>query len=124
MDTNLKYKIYAQRVFTRQWTISVDFYSKMLELPVKFSSEEMGWAEFDLSGASLAVERYAESEDPQHLVGRFVGISIQVDDIDAVYSDLSKKGVEFTTPPERQPWGGVLAHFKDPDGNVLTFLGQ
>ncbi len=31
---------------------------------------------------------------------------------------------EFTMPPTKQPWGGVLAHLKDPDGNVLTLLGQ
>ncbi|MDH3643838.1 MAG: hypothetical protein OES38_17160 [Gammaproteobacteria bacterium] len=33
------------------------------------------------------------------------------------------KGVEFVEPPERQPWGGVLAHFKDPEQNIMTLVG-
>ena len=28
------------------------------------------------------------------------------------------KGVEFEMPPTQQPWGGTLALFKDPDGNI------
>ena len=32
--------------------------------------------------------------------------------------------VEFLAPPEKQPWCGSLAHFRDPDGNVLTLLGE
>ncbi len=26
--------------------------------------------------------------------------------------------------PEEQPWGGILAHLRDPDGNILTLLGN
>jgi len=26
--------------------------------------------------------------------------------------------------PEKQPWGGSLAPFRDPDGNVLTRAGS
>ena len=59
----------------------------------------------------------------QSFVGRFVGISLQVDDIDVIYQELTEKGVEFEGPPAKQPWGGVLAHFKDPDGNTITLLG-
>jgi predicted enzyme related to lactoylglutathione lyase len=60
----------------------------------------------------------------QSLVGRFVGASLRVIDIDATYRDLLAKGVAFVEPPERMPRGGVLAHFKDPDGNILTLLGD
>lgn len=53
-----------------------------------------------------------------------MGISIQVDDIHLVYNDLCGKGVKFTGPPAKQPWGGVLAHMVDPDNNVVTLLGD
>ena len=56
-------------------------------------------------------------------MGRFLGVSLRVDDIDGVYHDLTQKGVAFDAPPEQQAWGGKLAHFEDPDGNVLTLLG-
>jgi hypothetical protein len=31
---------------------------------------------------------------------------------------------DFVGPPEKEPWGGVLAHLRDPDGNILTLLGN
>ena len=58
------------------------------------------------------------------LVGRFVGVSIQVEDIDSTYESLRSKGVVFHGEPEKQSWGGTLAHFEDPDGNVITLLGS
>jgi uncharacterized glyoxalase superfamily protein PhnB len=120
----MKYEMYAQRIFCFHWKECVSFYKDTIGLPVKFESEEMGWAEFDLGGISLAVERQDENDaEAQSLVGRFVGISLQVDDIDVIYQELTGKGVEFEGPPAKQPWGGVLAHFKDPDGNTITLLG-
>lgn len=43
--------------------------------------------------------------------------------IDAEYRRLSSGGVKFQAPPQHQPWGGTLAHFDDPAGNILTLLG-
>jgi uncharacterized glyoxalase superfamily protein PhnB len=57
------------------------------------------------------------------LVGRFVGVSLQVEGIDATHATLVARGVRFSSPPELQPWGGSLANFEDPDGNVLTLFG-
>ncbi|MDD9927285.1 MAG: VOC family protein [Rhodospirillaceae bacterium] len=50
-------------------------------------------------------------------------MSLRVEDLAKSYRDLVAQGVRFTAPPETQPWGGSLAHFEDPDGNVLTLLG-
>ena len=120
----MKFNIYAVRIFSLNWTRSLAFYKDTIGLPVKFENADMGWAEFDLGGASLGLEQATPSDDDsEHLVGRFVGLSLQVDDIDAVYQQLTGAGVEFKGPPARQPWGGVLAHFIDPDDNVITLLG-
>lgn len=118
-------KLYAIRIFTTDWDRSVDFYQETVGLPLVFADQAFAWAEFDLGGAKLGIEGM-EADAPQadELVGRFVGVSIVVDDIDQAYSQLAGKGVEFTTPPARQPWGGTLAHFKDPDGNILTLFGM
>lgn len=45
-----------------------------------------------------------------------------MEDIESVYQELTQKGVKFIAPPEKQPWGGVLAHFEDPDRNTVTLL--
>lgn len=118
------YKLYAVRVFSLRWSESLKFYRDTVEFPLVFCDEKMGWAQFQLGGAHLGLERCdATDERTKHLVGRFVGISIEVDDIDNSYEKLLAKGVSFEEPPQKQPWGGTLAHFRDPDGNVLTLLG-
>ena len=120
----MKYELYAVRVFVTDWQRALEFYSQTLEIPVAFSSAEQGWAELQTGAARLALER-VDHEDPESagLVGRFVAVSLQVADVQSTYQQLVSRGVEFVAPPERQPWGGVLAHFRDPDGNVLTLLG-
>ena len=118
-------KFYAVRIFTTDWDRSVDFYRETIGLPLTFSDQAFAWAEFDLGGARLGIEGMeVGAARADELVGRFVGVSLAVDDIDLIYSQLVDKGVEFTAPPEKQPWGGTLAHFKDPDGNILTLLGM
>ena len=118
----LEYTLYAVRVFVSDWEKAVEFYQTTLGMKVVFKSPEMGWAQLDTGACNLAIERAdAESEE---LVGRFAGVSLHVPDIQATYEVLSDRGVAFNSPPEKQSWGGTLAHFKDPDGNVLTLLGM
>ena len=120
----MHYRLYALRIFTNDWDASYYFYSDIMGLTEKFADASMGWAEFDVGNASLAIERVdPEDSESRNLVGRFLGISLAVEDIEATYHSLIAKGVEFEGKPTAQPWGGVLAHFKDPDGNVLTLLG-
>ena len=117
-------EIYAVRIFVRQWPEACAFYGDTLGLTERFRSDEFGWAEYDLGGPCFGIERVQPDDgEGEALVGRFVGVSLQVEDIYAVYRSLKAKGVKFTAPPEKQDWGGTLAHFQDPDGNVLTLLG-
>ena len=117
-------KLYAIRIFVRNWSEACAFYGETLGLPERYRNDELGWAEYDLGGPCFGVERVqlGDSEGAA-LVGRFVGVSLQVEDIDAAYRSLRDKGVSFSAPPEKQDWGGSLAHFQDPDGNTLTLLG-
>ncbi len=120
----MTYKLCAIRVFCFKWQESLDFYKNVIGFPLGYVDESIGWAQFDLGGPSIGLERcHRDDPESRDLVGRFVGISIAADDIETLYTSLKSKGVEFDGPPEKQPWGGTLAHFKDPDGNVLTLLG-
>ena len=119
-------KLIVLRVFVRDWPRALRFYTETVGLPLAFSSEEMGWAQLDTGTCQLALERARDESEEEMggpLVGRFVGASLAVDDVQATYEALRARGVEFVAPPERMPWGGVLAHFRDPDGNVLTLVG-
>ena len=121
----MAYKLYAIRLFSYRWAESLAFYRDKIKLPVFFENEDIGWAQFDIGGVYLGLER-CDPDDPEskNLVGRFVGTSIQVEDIEATYKTLNDNGVRLTGPPELQPWGGVLAHFVDPDENIVTLMGE
>ena len=119
-------KLYAIRIFVDDWKRACEFYEQKLGLTLEFQDESFGWAEFDVGGAKFGIERVDESAgcEDKALVGRFVGTSLMVDDVETVYSDLSGKGVEFTSAPEKQAWGGTIAHFKDTSGNILTIMSE
>ena len=120
----MKYRLYVVRIFVRDWPAALVFYKDKLGMQTTFESEEMGWAQLDTGGSELALERIEAGDDEgEALVGRYVGVSLEVDDIIAVHKELVARGVEFVSPPTAQPWGGVLAHFKDLEGNVITLLG-
>ena len=117
-------KLYAIRIFVLQWDDACRYYREMLGLKDRFRNDEIGLAESDLNGPCIRLER-VEPDDPEGYApaGRFVSVSLRVEDLQAFYQDFLAKGVKFSAAPESQPWGGSLAHFEDPDGNVLTLLG-
>jgi predicted enzyme related to lactoylglutathione lyase/quercetin dioxygenase-like cupin family protein len=116
VDFELRYV----RVFVRDFERALRFYSETLGLEVAYRSDELGWAELATGSARLALERARPEADDR--VGRFVGVSLAVDDLTATYERLRGRGASFAAPPERMPWGGSLAELRDPDGNVLTLL--
>ncbi len=120
----MKARLYGTRVYVRDHDAAVRFYTETVGLRLIFS-DGVSWAELDTGDAHLCLERLAAGDhEGDDLVGRFVGVSLQVDDIQKTYDELTAAGVVFESPPAPQPWGGVLAHFRDPEGNVLTLLGS
>jgi predicted enzyme related to lactoylglutathione lyase len=55
----------------------------------------------------------------ENRVGTFTGISMECDDVQKTYDELSAKGVEFAKPPKTEPWG-VSAILKDSEGNQIV----
>jgi len=113
--------IEAVRVFTRDLTEARRFYAGALGLAEIFAGG--GVAQYDTGQARLLVEE-VDPDDPEaaELVGRFAGFSFTVEDAEAACAALTERGVLVSAPPEVQPWGGVLAHVSDPDGNELTLV--
>ena len=119
----MNYELNAVRVFVRDFDRALAFYTESLGMTAAFASTEMGWAQFETGAAQLAIERVAPDDaEGAELVGRFVSVSLRVDDLQATYETLRDRGVDFVEGPEKQPWGGLLAHLRDPDGNILTLL--
>lgn len=116
-------KLRIVRIGVRDLDRALAFYRDQVGLETTVESPELGWAQLDTGEANLALEHWPEGSDDEGLVGRFVGVSLEVDDVEETWRTLKQRGVEFVGDPVRMPWGGVLAHFRDPDGNVLTLLG-
>lgn len=51
--------------------------------------------------------------------GEIDGLLLVVEDINAVYKELSGRDVELTEP-KAEPWGAVHSYLSDPDGNRWT----
>ena len=121
----MNYKLSNVRVFVTDWARAIRFYTDTLEMAAAYRSDEIGWAQMATGESHLALERVdASDSEGRALVGRFLGISLQVADIFATHKFLAARGVEFVAFPEKQPWSGVLAHLRDPDGNILTLVGS
>ena len=114
-------RVSAFRVFVTDLTVASSFYSDVLALPLQTLTDE--WAVYNLNGIQLIVEAAGDDAESQALVGRFLGVSLTSDDILSTFDVLSEQGVEFLSPPAKQEWGGYLAHFYDPDRNVISLVG-
>jgi len=76
---------------------------------------------FDWDGVRLSVSVHDQvrgvNRDPARIM-----INLRVDDVRAVHARLARAGVAFTRPPETEDWGGTVATFADPDGNLIQLF--
>ena len=78
---------------------------------------------FPAGGPSPLVELVDETDvKALALLGQFVGMSVTVGDIRQALEPLIARGVRFEALPSRQVWGGMLAHFSDPDGHTWSLV--
>jgi predicted enzyme related to lactoylglutathione lyase len=97
----------------------VTFYRDVLGLEARSVRERtanFAWGGFRLTvGVHDGV--HGQSSEPERIM-----VNLAVEDIERVYERLVAAGVPFTRKPEREPWGGRVATFHDPDGNTLQLL--
>jgi predicted enzyme related to lactoylglutathione lyase len=62
-------------------------------------------------------------DNQQDRIGDFFAGALACDDVSATYRQLSTKGVDFVSPPQKQPWG-EFAVVKDPDGNQFVLSSK
>ena len=81
-------------------------------------NEKQRWIEMRIPGSETKVVLFTP---PGHedRVGSFSNVTFMTDDIDQTYNELKTRGVSFSAPPTKQPWGH-FAKFVDPDGNEFV----
>lgn len=105
------------------WTDDLErmfsFYNDVLRLPLHSRHDD--FVAFELGDVRFNIGRHdgvsGQSKDPFRFMPH-----LGVDDIQAEARRLAEAGVEFIRQPEQESWGGWVATFKDPDGNVLQLL--
>jgi predicted enzyme related to lactoylglutathione lyase len=95
------------------------FYRDTLGLTPR--SAKPDFINFDWSGVRLSIGVHDQvrgvSREPLRVM-----VNLTVADIRAVHERLARAGVVFTRAPAREEWGGWVATFADPDGNVLQLM--
>ena len=109
-------------IWTEDVTRLAAFYRDTLGLPVH--SERADFVAFDLPhGQRLSIGQHSRvrgrARDPYRIM-----LNMGVRDIQDAHRTLSERGVPFIRAPEREHWGGWIATFADPDGNLLQLLQQ
>lgn len=112
------------RLFVTDIQSARQFYAELLALPLVADGSRHGYCVLQCGTVQLVLETVppdAPAAD-QALVGRFTGLSFTVADAAATCAAWTARGVRFTSLPEQQFWGGILATFVDPSGNQLQIV--
>ena len=90
---------------------SRDWYVNNLGFELEFEREDVA-AVKDTAGLTIFLQKSAGNSG-----GERITLTIQVENVDAKYKELSDNGVEFASAPKRQFWG-YGAEVLDPDGYI------
>jgi catechol 2,3-dioxygenase-like lactoylglutathione lyase family enzyme len=115
--------IFAITLFVEDLEAAKQFYQKVFDLPVDF--EDPNSAVFNFGNTLINLLKISEAPEliepakvASHEAGsRFVS-TIHVDDVDAMCTELTKRGVKLLNGPMDRPWGIRTASFKDPAGHI------
>jgi predicted enzyme related to lactoylglutathione lyase len=100
---------------------ALNFYVNTLGFTV-LTDQPMGpgqrWIELRPSKGDAGVALFTP---PGHedRIGTFTGISMECDDVQRTYEELTAKGVNFAKPPKTESWG-TMAIMKDSEGNQIV----
>ena len=120
------------RLLVSDFPASLKFWRDIMALPMTFSEESMGYAYFDAGNGGLELFSRAgfaaslgEATPTSKPEGYQAVIVFRVDDIDASYADLVKRGAKAVAAPVDRPvWQARTAHFSDPDGYLVEIYSQ
>ena len=96
---------------------AVKFYRDAIGLPLKFQSP--GWSEFSTGETSLALHPVSEKNPAGS-----IELGFNVANLGKFHREMTAKGVQFSMPPTKQDFGGILAQFVDSEGRRCSVAEQ
>ena len=100
------------------WTHQVGF-TLMTDQPF---SETQRWIELAVADSDTRIVLFTP-DGQENRIGSFFNGALACDDVEATHRQLSERGVEFESPPQKQPWG-TFATFRAPDGNRFVLSSR
>ncbi|MEW6181280.1 MAG: VOC family protein [Chloroflexota bacterium] len=103
-------------VYVRDWERAKQFYADVLQWPVAYQDDTIGWVEYGAEGQThFAISRW---DDPQSLPPQGLGatITFTVEDAEQATRLLRQKGV-VCDEPINIPGVVLYGTFYDPEGN-------
>jgi catechol 2,3-dioxygenase-like lactoylglutathione lyase family enzyme len=115
--------IYAITLFVEHLEITKQYYHKVFGLPVMFEDDNSAVFKFgdtliNLLKITEAQELIEPATVANHMAGSRFVFTIHVDDVDAMCTELTARGVELLNGPMDRPWGIRTASFIDPGGYI------
>ena len=100
------------------WTEQVGF-TLMTDQPF---SDTQRWIELKVGSSDTRFVLFTP-DGQEDRIGSFFNGALACDDVEATHRQLSERGVEFDSPPQKQPWG-TFATFRDSDGNQFVLSSR
>jgi predicted enzyme related to lactoylglutathione lyase len=100
---------------------ALEFYTETLGFRILTDQQftpTQRWIELSIPGADTGVALFTP-QGHEDRIGTFVNTSWEVENVEKAYAALLAKGVEFTAPPAKQPWGTSVI-MKDSEGNSIV----
>jgi predicted enzyme related to lactoylglutathione lyase len=105
---------------TRNQDAAVAFYTEKLGFKV-VTDQPLGdqrWIEMRVGASETRVVLFTP-DGQQDRVGTFFNGSFACDNVERTYEELKARGVQFSGPPKKEPWGTYVT-FTDPEGNQFV----
>ncbi len=83
---------------------------------------DLGWISTFTAPGNPAAQLSVVSEEATAPVRP--DVSIEIDDVDAVYAEVQRRGYEIVHPLTDEPWGVRRFFVRDASGHVLTILSH
>lgn len=100
---------------------ALDFYTEKLGFTIITDQpfdDKQRWIELRIPKAETRVVLFTP-EGQEDRVGSFSPVVFACSDVEQTHTELSKRGVQFDGPPQKQPWG-TFAKFQDSEGNQFV----
>lgn len=116
-------RIGAVTLFVEDLAEAKRFYQDVFELPVHFEDANSAVFQFgetliNLLDASQAAALINPGTVAARSHGSRAQFTVAVDDVDAVCTVLTQRGVTLLNGPQDRPWGIRTASFTDPGGHI------